>query len=332
MRIVVAADKFRGTLSAPEAVAAIAAPCRALGHTVSTFPLSDGGEGWLDVFGGPNRTTEVTGPLGDAVHAAWRYEAGRAVIEMAAASGLVLVGGAEGNDALAASTYGTGELIAAALESGAKRIIVGLGGSATTDGGLGALRAVFPSRLRGVTLEVACDVRTRFVDAASVFAPQKGASPAQVALLEKRLVRLVEVYRDEYGVDVGDLEGGGAAGGLAGGLAAMGGRLTSGFDLAVEELELDEVVADADLVITGEGLVDAASFDGKVVGGMVELAAENATPVLVVAGDIDRDSLTALLGLPPMISLVERSGLDPALHDTRSVIAGAVTEWLGRFP
>src|SRR5437763_562666 len=135
------------------------------------------------------------------------------------APGLELVGGPDGNDPMAATTYGTGELIAAALDAGVRRIIVGVGGSATTDGGLGALRAVYPlQRLRGVELEVACDVRTTFVDAADVFASQKGASGAQMALLRRRLERLAQVYLDDYGVDVRALERSGAAGGLAGAL------------------------------------------------------------------------------------------------------------------
>ena len=146
------------------------------------------------------------GPLGDPVSAPWRLRNGTAVIEMALASGLALVGGPDDNDPIAATTHGTGELIAAALDAGAKRIIVGMGGSATTDGGLGAVRAVWvPGRLRGVQLVAACDVRTAFVDAARVFAPQKGATPAQVALLTRRLERLVEVYRRDFGVDVAPL-------------------------------------------------------------------------------------------------------------------------------
>ena len=146
------------------------------------MPVADGGEGFLDVLGGPNRSTMVMGPLGDPVDAPWRLAKGTAVIEMARASGLQLVGGAAGNDPIAATTYGTGELVAAALDAGARRILVGVGGSATTDGGLGALRAIFaPHRLRRVELFVACDVRTRFTEAAAVFAGQKGATPAEVA-------------------------------------------------------------------------------------------------------------------------------------------------------
>ena len=181
-------------------------------------------------------------------------------------------------------TAGTGELIARALDHGARRIVVGLGGSATTDGGLGAVEALpSPARLRTVELEVACDVRTRFVDAAAVFAPQKGASPAQVDLLTARLEQLVVRYRDEFGVDVSELDGAGAAGGLAGGLAALGGRLVSGFELVAEHVDLEERACAADVVVTGEGHLDAQSLDGKVVGGVCGLAADDGT-----AGGRDR--------------------------------------------
>ena len=221
MHVLACADKFRGTLTASEFGEAVAAGAE--GHEVVIQPLADGGEGTLDAFGGPNRRTTVTGPLGDPVDAAWRLSGGRAVIEMARASGLSLVGGADGNDPLEATTAGTGELIAKAVEAGAREIIVGLGGSATTDGGLGALRALpAPSRLRGVDLVVACDVETRFADAAQVFGPQKGATAAQIRLLTARLERLVDVYRSEHGADVADVVGGGAAGGLAGVSSLLG--------------------------------------------------------------------------------------------------------------
>ncbi|MCU1354303.1 MAG: glycerate kinase, partial [Acidimicrobiales bacterium] len=146
-----APDKFRGTATAAEVAGAIATGARRAGARCTEVPVADGGEGLLDVLGGPNRMTVVTGPLGDPVEAPWRLARGTAVIEMARASGLALVGGAEGNDSIAAATHGTGELIAAALDAGAKRVIVGVGGSATTDGGLGALRALYPlQRLRGI--------------------------------------------------------------------------------------------------------------------------------------------------------------------------------------
>ena len=190
-----------------------------------------------------------------------------AVIEMARASGLLLAGGAEGNDPMLATTAGTGELIDRALEQGARRVVVGLGGSATTDGGLGAIEALrSPSRFRSAEVEVAVDVRTAFVDAAAVFAPQKGATPAQVALLTARLERLAGRYRDEYGVDVTALEGAGAAGGLAGGLAALGATIVPGCELVADQLELEARLAEADVVVTGEGHLDDQSLDGKVVG------------------------------------------------------------------
>ena len=134
---------------------------------------------------------------------------------------------------------------------------------------------------------MACDVTTRFLDAAAVFAPQKGATPAQVALLSRRLERLAQVYEDDHGIDVRPLVGGGAAGGLAGGLAAVGAALVPGFELVAEAVDLAERMEGADLVVTGEGFLDEQSFHGKAVGGVVGLAAEVGVPVLVVAGDAD---------------------------------------------
>ena len=327
MRVVVAPDKFKGTATAAEVAHTVCAAARALGWDCDELPLADGGEGTLAALGGANRTTLVAGPLGDAVEAGWRLSRGTAVIEMAAASGLDLVGGAEGNDPMAASTVGTGEIIAAALDSGAKRIIVGVGGSATTDGGLGALRAVHPSaRIKGVELVVACDVRTRFLDAAEVFAPQKGATPSQVELLRRRLERLAQIYRDEHGIDVTPLEGGGAAGGLAGGLAAIGADLVSGFDLIADELELDELIEGADLVVTGEGFLDEQSFDGKVVGGVLERARALGVPVVALVGAIYDGAGTAE-GLE-VVSLSDRFGADASIDDLAGCLSAAVTEVL----
>ena len=165
MRVLAASDKFKGTLTAAQACAAIGSACWDLGIECTEMPLADGGEGTLEIFGGPNRTTVVTGPLGDPVSAQWRLSGGTAVIEMARASGLALIGGAQNNDPVAATTRGTGELIDEALTLGAKRIIVCLGGSATTDGGLGAMRAIgTPARLKAVEFLVACDVDTHFIE------------------------------------------------------------------------------------------------------------------------------------------------------------------------
>jgi len=270
-------DKFRGTLSAAAAAAAMARGLRTAGFDdVIEVPLADGGEGTLDALlaarGGSRRAASVTGPLGAAVDAEWgRLPDGTAVIEMASASGLVLVAGK--NDPLRASTRGTGELISAAARAGAKRIIVCVGGSATTDGGLAAVETLGWS-LAGLDVVVACDVETPFVDAAEVYGPQKGASAAQVGLLKRRLEQLAGVYRQRTGVDVTEIEGGGAAGGLAGGLAALGARLEPGFDVVAQAAGLDAALEGSELVVTGEGKLDVTSFEGKVVGGVLEWAAD----------------------------------------------------------
>ena len=326
MRIVAAPDKFRGTATATQVAEAIVLAAEHAGATAVAAPMADGGEGTLDVVGGANRTTTVTGPLGDPVEAMWRLHRHTAVIEMARASGLMLAGGAEANDPLGATTYGTGELIDAAIERGARRVLVGVGGSATTDGGLGALRALYPTqRLKGVELAVACDVRTRFVDAAEVFGPQKGASPPQVELLRRRLERLSQVYAETYGIEVADMEGSGAAGGLAGGLACAGAELCNGFELLSEEVDLYGLIEGADLVVTGEGALDSTSFEGKVVGGVGEMAAAARVPVLTVVGRIDGATAPACGDL---ISLSDRFGPELAMADTVRLIGNVVMGYL----
>ena len=312
MRVVAAVDKFKGSATAAQVASAIGHACWELGHDCVEVPVADGGEGTLEVLGGPNRTSTVTGPQGDLVQAEWRMQRTTAVIEMARASGLALVGGSERNDAMAASTQGTGELIDMALDAGAKKIVVCLGGSATTDGGLGALRAIHaPHRLRGVKLLVACDVRTTFIDAARVFAPQKGASPAEVKLLAGRLERLAQLYQQEYGIDVRDIEGSGAAGGLAGALVALGGRLLPGFDLVADELDLHDTITAADLVLTGEGYLDEQSFEGKVVGGVQALAVDLGKPVAAVVGDAAPEVRDRI----EHITLVGEYGLERAMRE-----------------
>ena len=309
MKVLAAVDKFRGTATAAQVATAIGHACWQLGHDCVERPLADGGEGTLEALGGANRTTLVTGPLGKPVQAPWRLHRGTAVIEMACASGLLLAGGREKNDPIAATTTGTGELIDAALDLGAKRIIVCLGGSATTDGGLGAVKAIqTPARLKGVEFVVACDVTTQFTDAAKVFGSQKGASPAQVQFLTTRLEKLVHVYQQNYGVDVSEISGAGAAGGLAGGLAALGAQLVPGFDLVAEEVELDVLLSDVDVVITGEGFMDSESFAGKVVGSMAELASEWKIQIAAICGDIHPD----VRSLIKSVSLVETFGRDEA--------------------
>ncbi len=277
-RAVVCPDKFRDSLTASVAAAAIGRGLRRAGFAnVVEMPLADGGEGTLDALsfglGGSLRNETVTGPSGQQVVAQWAMlQRGGAVIEMARASGHALIVGSR--DALRATTRGTGELIDAAIRSGCTNIIVGVGGSATTDGGLPALDALRWS-LRGAQVTVACDVSVCFVDAAAQFGPQKGATPAQVSLLTRRLETLVDVYRERTGIDVSALAGSGAAGGLAGGLAAIGARLEPGFDVVAGALGLDGLLANGcDLLVTGEGKLDASSLQGKVVGGALNAAAE----------------------------------------------------------
>ena len=327
VRVLAAPDKFRGTATALEVAAAVAAAATAASHHCDQAPLADGGEGTLEALGGANRSTVVTGPLGRPVRARWRLAGSEAVIEMAQASGLAAAGGASGNHPVDATTAGTGELIAAAVSSGARRIVVAVGGSATTDGGQGALGAM-PSaaRMSGVSLIVACDVRTRFVDAAATFGPQKGASRAQVELLRRRLTRLAQIYLSEYGVDVTELPGAGAAGGLAGGLAARGAELVNGFDLVADEIELDDRIAGCGLVVTGEGRFDATSLDGKVVGGVARLAAAAGVPALAVVGRAD-SRVVPPAGLD-VFDLTARFGSDRARSETGECVRAAVTEAL----
>ncbi|MCH9837910.1 MAG: glycerate kinase [Ilumatobacter sp.] len=329
MRVLAAPDKFKGSATAREVAAAIGHACWELGVDCVEIPMADGGDGLLEVLGGANRESTVTGPLGDPVRAGWRFSSETAVIEMARASGLVLAGGAVGNKALDATTTGTGELIDHALDAGARRIIVGLGGSATTDGGFGAIRAITAiARLKQVELLVACDVSTRFADAAAVFGSQKGASVAQIKLLERRLGRLVQMFDEDFAFDVTDIEGGGAAGGLGGALAALGGRLVPGFELVADELDLfDHLDVDnphrVDVIITGEGRLDSTSFDGKVVGGIVELGRDAGIPVVAVVGDADADVTGQSTGLRATAVLADLFGLESALAEPKQNIERA---------
>jgi glycerate kinase len=332
MRTLLAApDKFRGSATAPEVAAAIAAAAEAAGWACVQLPLADGGEGTLDAFGGANRRTTVTGPLAIPVDAPWRMgDDGVAVIESARASGLDLAGGAEGNDPVGATSRGTGELVAAAVAEGARRIIVSLGGSATTDGGFDTVEvleayAPFDGREGRPDMLVACDVRTPFRDAAVVFGPQKGASPEQIVELTGRLDRLAALYRQRYRVDLSTVPGSGAAGGLGGALAALGARLVPGLDLIAEHTGLADAVRGADAVVTGEGKLDAESFNGKVVGGVVELARRHGVPALVVAGVVAEE----VAGRVASVSLLDEFGPEASWGDPLGCVTRAAAGWLG---
>jgi glycerate kinase len=265
---------------------------------VIEMPMADGGEGTLDTLlaarRGSRRRTRVTGPLGAPVEAEWGVlPGGIAIVEMARASGLALVRGR--NDPLRASTRGTGELIAAVRAQGFKRIVIAVGGSATTDGGLAAVEALRWS-LQGLDVTVACDVETAFMDAARVYGPQKGATEAQIALLTRRLEMLADHYRTRTGIDVTKLVGAGAAGGLAGGLAAIGAQLVPGFEAIAEAVGLEQAFEGAELAVTGEGKLDASSLAGKVVGGVLAWADDlHVARVAIIAGQVTDDARTGIM-------------------------------------
>jgi glycerate 2-kinase len=336
VHLLAAPDSFKSSLSAREVAGSIASAARSAGWTCDEAPLSDGGEGFVEALGAVPSSAVVHGPLGDPVDATWGWlpdgDAGRstAVIEVASAAGLVLAGGIEHNDPVAATTRGVGELIAHAAAEGAKRILVGCGGSATTDGGAGALEAMQALDPRDMELLVAVDTNTRFLDAPRRFGPQKGADEAQIALLERRLAGFAVVLDREFGRDVTHLGGGGAAGGLAGGLAAWGGRIVPGFSLVAAHLDLERRLRRADLVVTGEGRLDRTSFTGKVVGSLIALA--RGCPLLVIVGQLQSD-LPELVGALEagleIVDLSERYGPERALGEPTALIEAVVAERLG---
>ena len=282
----VAPDSFKGSFPAVEVAAAIARGLEAAGQAAVEMPLADGGEGTMDVlldaFGGERRTATVADPLGRPVQAEFGLlrDGRSAIVEAAQASGLDRVA-AEERDAWAATSRGTGELIVAASEAGADTVIVTVGGSATTDGGAGALEAIDAA---GVDpgIEVLCDVRTPFEDAARVFGPQKGADPDTVERLTRRLHQLAQdAPRDPRGEPMT-----GAAGGLAGGLwGYRGARLVLGAGYVLDAVGFDERAREARFVVTGEGRVDAQSLDGKVCGEVAARCRRLDVPCHVIVGE-----------------------------------------------
>lgn len=347
--LVAAPDKFRGTATAVQVAEAVARTGTRLGWSVIESPLSDGGEGLLEACRRPDdqlETTEVTGPLGQPVAAAWLRGPRRCVIEMARASGLAIAGGPKHNRPTEATTRGVGQLLVAAAraisdagspstsDGSAPTIIIGLGGSATTDGGLGALEVVESAGGLGrVDLVAACDVAVDFLDAARVFAPQKGASPQQVTDLTERLDRLADQYDARFGVNVRGLPRTGAAGGLGGAVAALGGRLEAGYRLVSDLVGLPHALGQADLVITGEGALDATSFTGKVVDGVLGDASALGIRSLVIAGRTTGEGVAIARDWgAEVVSLSDRFGEDLATRDTLACVEAAVTQALESFP
>ena len=286
--VLVAPDSFKGTFRAAEVAGAIGRGLERAGLMPPDLcPVADGGEGTMEALlialGGETDAIEVQGPLGAPVQAQFGLveDGGTAVLEMASASGLGLVAEDE-RDAWAASTYGTGQLICAAVDAGAQVIVLGVGGSATTDGGAGAIAAIEErGGLRGARIVVLTDVRTPFERAPAVFGPQKGADAAMVARLEARLDALAaELPRDPRGVPLT-----GAAGGLSGGLwAAFGAELEHGAPFILEALDFDARMRAARAVVTGEGKLDEQTLEGKLVGEIGTRTRQAGVPLHAIVG------------------------------------------------
>ena len=326
--ILLAPDSFKGSCSAREACEALAAGIRAAGARarIVSLPMSDGGSGCLEAIlhaqGGKKISVQVHDPLMRQIVAEIGIpgSGGCAVIEMASASGLTLLKSEE-RDPTRTTTYGTGELIKAALDQNVSKIIVGIGGSATTDGGIGAAQALgcrfldekgapLPKglaggdlkkirsfdlaardeRISGIEIIVACDVDNPFTGptgAARIYSPQKGASPEKVEELEQGLCQLGFLVRKHLGIDLNGIPGAGAAGGLGGGMAAFSGaKLVRGIDVVMEATRFREKLEKADLVLTGEGSLDSQTLHGKTISGIIREAKKAGVPVIALTGSL----------------------------------------------
>jgi len=375
VRVLIAPQEFKGSLSAAEAAQAMAEGLRRAlpGVELDLAPMADGGPGTVEALvaagGGRLLTATVADPLGRPVEAAWGLlEEGRtAVIEMAAASGLVLLRSQE-RDARCASTYGTGQLIAAALEAGCRRLIIGLGGSATNDGGAGMAQALgarlsdeegrdlppggaalarlaridasgLDGRLRNCQVMGATDVTNPLCGphgASAIYGPQKGASPADVEELDAALAHYAAVIERDLGKRVAEVPGAGAAGGIGAGLIAfLDAELRPGAQLVAEVVGLEKRIAAADLVVTGEGRLDAQTVYGKTVATVARLARGQGRPVVALAGRVDdaREACSTL-GLEAALAIVPSAigGLPEAEVMARaSELLAAAAESLGRL-
>ncbi|NLM39195.1 MAG: glycerate kinase [Firmicutes bacterium] len=330
MRVVIAPDSFKGSLSAWEAAAAIERGVKRAAPNCETvlLPLSDGGEGLVESLveatNGTYHEFHIMGPLGEPVWAKLGVlgDGETAVIEMAQASGLTLIPEEERNPLLT-TTYGTGELIRLALDLGCRHLIIGLGGSATNDGGAGMAQALgvrlldsagdslglggaelarlasidvseLDPRLNNVKIQVACDVTNPLTGpqgASAVYGPQKGATPKMVEQLDQALANYAEVIRKDLGIDVESVPGAGAAGGLGAGLLAfLRAELVSGIELVLNTVNFRAAVDTADLVFTGEGKLDAQSAYGKVPIGVARACKPMGIPVVVLAGSVELDT------------------------------------------
>ena len=373
MRVVVAPDKFKGSLTTLQAAEAMSRGVLAAapGASIDRVPMADGGDGTVDALlaatGGSYRQARVTGPLGEPVLARFGVlgDGLTASIEMAAASGLVLVPAARRNPWIA-TTRGTGELLLAAIAAGARRVIVGIGGSATNDGGAGLgqslgfrlldaegrdlepgggsldrLARIDPSgrrtELNGVEVAVACDVTNPLCGpegASAVYGPQKGASPVMVDRLDRNLAHFARVVERDLGMAIKDLPGSGAAGGLGGGLVAFaGGMLEPGVDLVIRAVKLEDRLRHADLCLTGEGAIDSQSAFGKTAVGVARLARSLHCPTLALACSINPGAEGVLAeGINAYFSICDGpTNLDQAIAQAGALLERATAQAVRAF-
>ena len=357
MKIVIAPDSYKESLSALEVAQAVEAGFRQVFPDADyvLVPVADGGEGTVDAMvaatGGRKETVTVSGPLGEPVEAFYGLtgDGDTAVIEMAAASGLALVPPDRRNPLLT-SSRGTGELIRAALDAGARRVLLGIGGSATNDGGAGMVQALgvrlldlegreldgsggdlarleridvsaLDPRLAECRIEVACDVDNPLTGArgaSAVFGPQKGATPEMVQVLDANLARLARIVGRDLGVAVDTVPGAGAAGGMgAAMLAFFGATLKPGIEIVTAAVDLDDHVRDADLVITGEGRIDFQTVHGKTPIGVARVAKRHGKPVIGIAGSLGAEvGVVHAHGIDAVFSVLGKPcTLDEALRD-----------------
>jgi glycerate kinase len=309
VRFLVAPDSFKGTFDAAAVAEAIAAGVEARGGEADRCPVADGGEGTMEVLlgalGGERRTVAVHDPLRRPLEASFGLlgDGTTAIVETAQASGLPLVAESE-RDAERADTFGSGELIVAAAAAGARTVLLAVGGSASTDGGAGAIEALRQSGVLGtVAIEVLCDVTSPYEDAARVFAPQKGADAEAVERLAARLDALAgELPRDPRGVPMT-----GCAGGLSGGLWAYGARLRPGAAFVLDAVGFDARLARADAVVSGEGRFDSQSLEGKIVSEIASRCARAGKPLHLIVGEngMETESPNAISSLRAASTLAE---------------------------
>jgi glycerate kinase len=325
--VLVAPDSFKGTFRATQVAAAIGRGLERAGLMPPDLcPVADGGEGTLEALvvqlGGETAAERVRDPLGREIQAGYALieDGGVGIVEMAAASGLGLVAEDE-RDAWAASTYGTGELIAAAVDAGAQVVLVGVGGSATPDGGAGALEAIEErGGIGDAKVVVLCDVRTPWERCAEVFGPQKGADPAMVKRLAKRLDELAQrLPRDPRGLPMT-----GAAGGLSGGLwAGLRAELQPGAPFVLDTLDFDERMRAARAVVTGEGKLDQQTLEGKLVGEIGTRTRQAGVPLHAIVG---RDALDAFGKRMIDLQVVREASTIPEIEDVAAELGAALAE------